>query len=309
MAKKNKIRRCRKTNRNHKQIRSSKTRKSQIHGGKASNNVLFACTTLDKDSTLSENFEQINDIVRNLLPLKRQNTTLNAYFVYKVPRYFGDEIIHSNMTSDYLKQTLEQYNYKLVQDGEPTGYNVFDMNLVDFVNSKKTNTKFDLIVLTQCSDTRCTVMGEKERSTDMIANNLYSLYDCLSNTHGYLVNIGYNHDDAVFENFEDSISYVTLTSALPCFLLIVELIPLLFTRISTGIYKKIPSVEKQVLTEKANEINHNLVNKIAILKDRYQETPVEIIKSLVPETIYQQYDDKLDVISTTTWKKIIDKYF
>ena len=126
-------------------------------------NVLFACTTLDEESTLSKNFDEINKLVRNDL---KDEDKLQAYFVYKyaLGKYFliKDGEKNEIMSTD-LRPELEKNRYII---NHPQ-----DVNLVNFLRGN--DLKFDKIILTQCNEIVTIITGDEiEPTYSLIFDNL-----------------------------------------------------------------------------------------------------------------------------------------
>ena len=195
-------------------------------------NVLFACTTLHKNSTLSENFTKINELVRSDLEDK-----LQAHFVYKYPqgKYkliqmgFDDDIM-----SKYLKPILENNGY-IIKDPE-------DINLVDFLR-ENVNLKFDKIILTQCNEIVTIITGDEiEPSYSLIFENLKQIYSSLKDN-GVIINYYYGiNNELCLSSFSNTLAPVTLDN-FPYVLFILILIDKFFESSSVGIYRKKSNVD------------------------------------------------------------------
>jgi len=217
-------------------------------------NVLFACTTLDKTSTLSENFDAINTIVRQNIP---EQYVLNAYFVYKTPRDWPSKILESND----LETTLNDNNY--IISGYPK-----NINLTDFL-TENPGLKFDKIIITQCNETISTIMGEGiTPKYDIIVKNLLLIYNSLQDD-GNIMNYGDGETDgrAILHTFSTTISIYTL-QYLPYFLFIIKLIPYLFTEIGDGIYTKKLYIDlnNKLIEKIKTDIKTDIINNIEIEK-------------------------------------------
>jgi hypothetical protein len=210
-------------------------------------NILFACTTLDEDSTLSENFDVINNLVRNDL----EQDELQTYFVYKYTnaKY---KIIDYKLSKDILKSTflkiiLEQNGY-VINDPE-------DINLVDFL-IKNINLKFDKIILTQCNEIITIITGEEiNPSYDLIYTNLKQIYSSLKDN-GVIINYYYDiNSELSLSSFSNTLSYNALKH-FPYILFILILLGIFFEEKSIGIYRKKLNVDVDSID--INEIINNL---------------------------------------------------
>ena len=107
--------------------------------GGTNQNILFACTTLNKDSTFSKNFNEINDTVKHYLPYKSK---INAYFICK------NSMINENnkIWINNFKSVLNQQNYNELHPYDTINKsNRYNNNLINFLIKK--NIKFNMIIL------------------------------------------------------------------------------------------------------------------------------------------------------------------
>jgi hypothetical protein len=165
-------------------------------------NVLFACTTLDEDSTLSKNFYEINKLVRNDL---EQNEIINTYFVYKISEV--EPILIDNIPFDQTVDNLRNNNYFIAQDP-------ININFVDFLKQNP-NLKFDKIVLTQCNDIITIIIGDFIKTFENnlfqeIFNNLFHMYNSLKDN-GIIINYWYTTDNELnLNSFSNTLAPVTI---------------------------------------------------------------------------------------------------
>jgi hypothetical protein len=278
--------------------------KKKILSGGTNQNILFACTTLNKDSTFSENFNEINDTVKHYLPY---NSKINAYFVCK------NSMINENnkIWSDNFRNILTRHNYNKVEPYNTTNKsNGYSNNIINFLSKK--NIKFNMIVFSQCNDTLQSILKDsfisshiKINTFDIIIQNLFSLYNSLEDN-GYIINFGYigEGNEIILENLCSSPSQITLIGTLPYFVFIGLLIPILFTKISTGIYQKNVGINIDYFKEVSNNIKINFCKNIKNnINNNIDTNPKKIYKKLLSIISINKninYKNQLNLINNQT---------
>lgn len=221
--------------------KSIKRFKKYLIGGTIEN-VIFACTTLNKNSTFCKNFETINSIIRIYIPIE---ITINPIFIFKPP-VFNITFINDPDT----KKNMIENNYKT------DDIISVNQNFIEYINTTQDKST-KIIVLSQCSELVSSLTNENyvidKKSYDKIRDNLFLLYSKL-NDDGYIINFYYGKtgSNAVLINMVNFFSYATLTKYLPLFLYSVLLINILFTNIEKGVYKKNRDITKIDYEEQSN---------------------------------------------------------
>jgi hypothetical protein len=251
----------------------------KLYGGFDEKNIIFSCTTLDETSTLSVNFNTINDLINRLIGEKIKK---NTYLLYKTQLFVSDE----HLRSQYLKEVMETNNYNIMTNL------VVNINLLDFINLSK-DIKFDIIVMTQCNETVSMILGDDWRIHynkfvwELINHNLFSLYETLNDT-GYIINIGYDKagiNDIILENFSNSYSSL-ISVVLPLFMYINELINILFIKVDTGIYQKNIGIIKSEYLLLCDMLKEKLIKHIKSIIEANSSQPIiytEIYKQIYPQ--------------------------
>lgn len=192
-------------------------------------NIMFACTSLLADSTLSLNFDTINKQINSLIEPINPLSKKIAYFVYKKPFSVGPTV---NQDIRETKEKMEKNGYSI----NPT----IDINLVDYIKQNK-SIKYKIILLTQCSAILYSIIGEDKmnnESYDNIIINSLELYNSIE-VDGFLIEYGYNRGMSVkLDSFENNASHTSITRDLPWSLFTYKILNILFINISPGIYKK-----------------------------------------------------------------------
>ena len=186
---------------------------SKAQYGGVNKNILFGCTSLSEDSTLSKYFDYINYAIDNIIP---ENVKKNAYFVYKTPS-FWDEL--PLIKDNYLENKLNEKEFNVIK--YENNY-VFDANIINFIEHNKTR-KFDIIVFTQCNDFIGNLGGNEINKEFMFASfekiemlhkqllqNLITLYNSLPDS-GILMNMYFAEKTShgIMLDFKCSISYIS----------------------------------------------------------------------------------------------------
>lgn len=194
-------------------------------------NVLFACTTFKKGSTLSDNFVKINKLVRTDL---EQNELINTYFVYKINEV--EPILIENTPFEKTLNNLRDNKYFIAQ------YPI-NINFVDFLKQNP-NLKFDKIVLTQCNEIITIIIGDflynitfENNIFQEIYDNLHYMNDSLKDN-GIIINYHYGiNGELSLSSFSNTLAPITLKN-FPYVLFILILIDKFFEETSIGIYHK-----------------------------------------------------------------------
>jgi len=246
-----------------KSFRKSYSKKRIIKGGMNTKNILFGCTTLDIESTLTTNFELVNRTINSELS-EYTDIKKDSYFVYP----YTYKTFYPFLKSQYFRKTLTDNGYNIVNFQSDEKY-IHNYYIVDFL--KNTRTYFDVIVFSFCNDLLSIIVGEIKNHTsssyDLIRENAYVLYTFL-NDGGTIINI----DDENLEDFDESVSFITLGNNLPLFLYSIEVMELLFLKKSRGIYKK-KIVSKEEYEAKCNELK---IKTIDYVKNTLSENPKPI---------------------------------
>jgi|TARA_B100001093_G_C26830883_1_gene1016032 hypothetical protein len=213
---------------NYKSIGGSSSTSSPSTSSSSTKNVLFACTTLDEDSTLSENFKEINKLVRSDL---KDEDKLQAYFVYKYS-YGKYDLIEQGEKNEIMSTDLKP-------ELENNGYiinNPQDVNLVNFL--RENDLKFDKIILTQCNEIVTLITGDEiEPTFSIIFENLKQIYSSLKND-GVIINYYYGiNGELSLSSFSNTFAGITL-DYFPYVLFILILISNFFEKKDIGIYHK-----------------------------------------------------------------------
>lgn len=223
--------------------------------GESPRNIIFACTTLSKESTLNKNFDMINNTIKKIPCELNPCGEKNAHFVYKLPEYTIQEELFTN---NYLEHQLIENNYTIQKDNDKY---VFNLNLVMFINSVP-NTKFNIIISAQCNDFVSIFTGDRSDTEnkllfhELVSNNLKKLYDCLSDD-GVIINYYYDNDDntskCIPKDFYRSKSFVTY-GYFDVHIILYKCICKIFTKIYFEdvnveyIYKKKPGYTDHILS-------------------------------------------------------------
>lgn len=253
-------------------------------------NILFACTTLNHNSTFSRFSKtihtEIEKYISNFVPLKK-----NAYFIYKLP-------------DSSKEQIKEEEGIKLLKDYHYNLETIVDQTLIDYLKEHP-KTKFDIIVLSQCSNLIDTItygsynfLNKKE-----LFDNCKIFYQSLM-PKGIVFNFYYFIFKDINKLSEDeSKKYVTIAKIrnlkkdypvlvdfeffyspnvfehIDTFIFLFKIMNRLFVKLDTGVYQKIPY--SQFMLDK-------------ILNEEYENTIIDIHKLLELETknILDQIDEQ-----------------
>ena len=275
--------------------------KIRKHIGGVNANIVFACTTLSKESTLSMNFDLIIGTIAKYI---HYDIPKNAYFLMK-------NKIHPD--SDFLLQRLTHNNYNVdIKDGL-----VKDIDVSAFLMSCQPNS-IDAIVFAQCndfissfcSDSFSGFAGKKtldhkvhayEELFDIIKVSLYQLYDTLK-MDGYILNCYYDHDSTTqsiksLHDIDDNLSFGT-TSYILLHKVVCEIFNNLFEKTETGVYKKKPL--KQDFEELCNSIfGRNAADFFSIITEYSKpidERVQELLESFAPSLLLPSMLSQLPLV-------------
>lgn len=203
-------------------------------------NILFTCTTLDKESTLAIEYDYIHNMLIKIIPYYL-DVKKNVYFVYKVPNPPLAKLMQ-NMYSSNIVPQLQKNNYAIkpnITAPNTAVKMVNDSNIHDFLS--ETKLKFDIISLTQCSNLVDTFIGEKITTSivnihDLI-DNFITIYNSLEES-GFIINFYYNEDNGI--KVCDFIDYISLSSSITLFyhIYLLSILDFYYERIDEGIYRK-----------------------------------------------------------------------
>jgi hypothetical protein len=258
-------------------------------------NIMFACTSLLPDSTLSVNFDTINKQINSLIEPINPLSKKIAYFVYKKPFSVGSTV---NQDIGETKEKMEKNGYSI----NPTR----DINLVDYIKQNK-SIKYKIILLTQCSAILYSIIGEDKmnnESYDNIIINSLELYNSIE-VDGFLIEYGYNSDSSVkLDNFENTSSQTSLTRDLPWSLFTYKILNKLFINISPGIYKKNNNLPSGITNIFENIKYEHMCKMQKIIKTKTinQDSDQKYLKNILIDLSENLYNEQ-------TYNKLIVSYF
>ena len=210
-------------------------------GGNGEKNILFACTTLHTDSTLSKNFDVINQKINELLGGNSGGLKKNTYIVYNKTGYEKFDIFA--IDNDLMKK-LESNNYNI----KKSYFDIRFIHVKDLVNFLREmtmrqgmNISFDILVLTQCNNLVTTITGDEKQNIDKdtekyVMDNMLIFYNSLSEN-GYLINYYYNEKDEMVPLNVDQY-YSSYLYSFKSHIALSYCFNELFTNIGPGIYHK-----------------------------------------------------------------------
>jgi len=211
-----------------------------ILAGGNNDNILFGCTTLDQNSTLTKNFELINKTIRTYIPA---DIILNTFLLYKSPSSKQHNAVSSNSIQETLK-TLKEKNYHQIKE--------INHNIMDFIKTQTHDFFYRMIVLTECSNLLATLLSEKILLSvkfkctpdiyNIIDENIFLLYSKIVN-YGYLINFFLEKDNKTqLTNIDNFMAAFDTTRYLPLVIYSILIMKILYKLVSTGIYKKINDI-------------------------------------------------------------------
>jgi hypothetical protein len=225
-------------------------------------NVIFACTTLNTGSTISDNFPTINETIRKLI---KSDIKINPFFIYKRP-VLSTRVNDLDSIDSTTLELLSNANYNT----KP--YNLCKENIIDCLRTiytKDKALKFKIIVLSQCSDLVSTLTKENTEMNktifETIYENLYAFYDKM-NDDSYIINYYYDNFTNLIKlvNIEQFTSYITINNYIIIFLYSIIIFKILFADVSIGIYKKINKIDILDFYIKCTEIKNELIEKLNV---------------------------------------------
>ena len=212
-------------------------------------NVLFYCTTLEKDSLLIENYYFIKyklcDVFDKWAELEK-----NTYFL---DRKGSQEQLEDRFGIDLIRK--DNYKFQGIQKGWILNY------------IKSSESKFDMLVWIDASNL-VDIFYEEKSIRSLFDDDIKSLYERIKDLYhgikpnGVLVNIYYNEvgDTIGYAPFEMFYSYSCIWS-LDVYLFLLKIMNRLFEKMEPGVYQKrqvenldtlIPECYNQVLEELFN---------------------------------------------------------
>lgn len=296
------IRKTKKNKNQHKKRKniSIKKYKKKLIGG-ANDDVIFACTTLNTNSTISKNFKIINNTIRKYIPKNK----INPVFIFKQPPHGGKtEFINDEDTVRLLN--TNGYNM--------SGTTNIEDNFIDYIEKTK-DRSIKMIVLSQCSDLLSTLINETYNIGDggvspykYIKDKLFLLYTKLnSDSDSYLINFYYgNTNNAELKNIEYFYSFLTLTHYLPLFLYCILLIKILFKYIEEGVYTKINGITKQNYETQSNLEEAKIKMELQKMFNKHEDDD-SITPAVFQTYLVSIYKNLYDIDSDTNFLKFMPK--
>ena len=299
------IRKTKKKQKNKKKtFKNIKKYKKYLIGG-TNDDVIFACTTLNKGSTLSNNFEIINNTIRKYIP----KNTIRPVFIFKQPPLGGKtEFINDEYTVQLLK--TNDYNMSVNTN---TNTNIED-NFIDYIENTK-DSSIKMIVFSQCSELITSLINETYKLGDgdvtpyeYIRYKVFLLYTKLnSDSDSYLINFYYgNTNNAELKNIEYFYSFLTLTHYLPLFLYCILLIKILFTNIEEGVYKKINGITKQNYETQSNLEEAKIKMELQKMFNKHERDD-SITPGVFQTYLFSIYKNLYDIKFDTNFIKFMPK--
>jgi hypothetical protein len=229
--------------------------------------VLFACTTLNRDSTLVEQFNYIDE---KMSPYVKKGKK-QAVLLYKPPTFASMDFTW------YGKEMLEENGY--IVESNP----VVQEDLHTFLEYSEI---FDAIVFTQCSTLVHTFVAENEKDTSLefVYASFMNFYDKIR-TGGYVFNFYYDKKGTI--EIQDVESFVsTITFNLPyqhIFLLMCFFT--YFEKVAAGVYKKRSNV-------------HLEESPLILFEERMDTLQKGKTKEEFAKALYDKYIRDFDMSST-----------
>lgn len=239
--------------------------------------VLFACTSLHKDSTLITEYDYISTQLKTYIPYYNESAK-EVFILYKT------EFINSaNIITPKNGLSVLANNYINLPQ-----LKILNINIVDFTQ------KVDILVLTQCSNLIQTFVNNLSSKTDIyeVITNVIKMYNLIEDN-GYIVNFYYTLDERnqiILSDVEDFYSESSITFFLFHIYLLVAF-NILFKKIACGVYKKnfISNVE-DVLISTYNELYNTL-------KSLKKDIGVDSTAKIIIETYFKQYYTRDTIVS------------
>jgi hypothetical protein len=198
-------------------------------------NILFACTTLDPESSFVKNFDYITNIL----------SQYNISFPFQ-----STFVIHSQPQSSHHERKDLVHRYQLIYS-----------KVLSHLNQVQSST-YDAIVLTQCNNfvdlfTYPTNFYQMQKEIEL-------LYDALK-PNGYLFNFFYSPSSAT--NFSALIPWKDFHAfaniyQFPTFLFLVITFELLFLQVQPGVYQKRPNLDLDQVFEMSYWRTFDIISKL-----------------------------------------------
>ena len=269
----------RKTKNAHIKQKQSKLKHFLVGG--APDNILFGCTTLNNNSTLTVYFETINSIIRTYI---QPEIVLTTFCVS------GTSSVDKELETNTPKLIAANY----------IDVTTFEDNIINFLQTNER--RYKMIVLSQCSSLLLTLFYKKlENITiidlltirdlheelaelpkpeinialyDDVEQNLFLLYEKIIDN-GYIINFYYEHDPAVRNTLNHKndiklvditdINFVSPTELLKCIpfaIYTIQIINLLFTKIEEGVFQRKQGISRETYSLQCAEIKKTLTTTI-----------------------------------------------
>lgn len=259
--------------------------------------VVFACTTLDMGSTLMQNFDTIDNKIRECY--YSVSPELNIYLWEDIPK----------MAYIVFCNEVKRPDYEAVELLQSRGYEIFDgcviqCDVIDYL--KRMDLIADIIVSCQCNELVSLISGEKHQiGSENVIEDYNTFYNHLDYG-GFFLNFGYGNvyqiSNGVFEDVEQSYSINTIAHFLDMFFLL-EMFKKDFEHISKGVYKKTFKINDPI------RIYNNI--KKTLLELLPKDEAVDIILDLLGEQLigFKQYNRMNSSMVYKTVLKSIQKIF
>lgn len=202
-------------------------------------NILFCCTTLHRNSTLSKNFDTINSEITKIIPT---NVIKKSYLVYTFQTVLNDDIkreINAMKSENSMEDKLKINNYDIIKNGD---IYVNDKTIIEFMKDNR-QIKYDIVCFSQCNELLsyfCDREDKIHRGRDIIdyVKNFIIFYEQL-NENAILLNYYYTPvgNDVILKNFSETLSYPT-SNAFKLFLIINYVLERCFEKLDVGFYIK-----------------------------------------------------------------------
>ena len=236
--------------------------------------VLFAGTSLEKDSTLIENYDfiqyKLNDIFDNWNDIDK-----NSYFVSKSKKESLDD-----------RYGLEQIQRDKYVFKEP----IHNKLIIDFLTSSRI--KFDIIILTNFTNL-IDLFYDSKTVRSLFDIDIKELFKRIKDfyhgfkSNGILVNLYYNEvsETTSFSNFEMVYNYSSMWS-LDVHLFIIKILNQIFKKLEPGVYQKekISNIDTMI-TNTYNSLIEELFNLSVDKLEKKEELIETIDKKYFGETL------------------------
>lgn len=232
--------------------------------------VLFACTSLCRNSTIIKDYAFISANLNKSIPdYKTTEKQIFILFKTEFPDAQRNIIESRNGISTLARNYINTPELKTL-----------DMNITDFTE------KVDVLVLTQCSNLIQTFVNKLNSKTNILEliEKIIKIYNLIEEG-GYIVNFYYTLDEKneiTLANVEDFYSEISITHFL-FHIYLVDVFKILFEKISTGIYKKrkIDDIETILI------LNYSEV--YGLYESIYKEMGKEELALIILKTHFKKY--------------------